>query len=679
MASSYARAAKLGRSQRKKKTTNAAGSKNKSATISTTARSVLATTQRGHTSSHSQYPSSDNSAVISQQQQQQQQQLQQQQSNVFDLGTNIHYPSSSFHQQQGFSAASNSQPSSVIFYSSNTENQENAGHVGFSQLTCSQSLTNDSRGADSTQNSIVAPSELHQNSASSSNSTSRSSGSFYLRTESNPSLFRMVTGQPSRFDTMNSSQQQQQQPSSKPHRQRSWMMASGVASVLSKAATTHRKSHGAGIPATTRSLHDAAVGTSSRQDYSVKILDRDPKPQETTPNSNELQTNETSINSLITDHFKKIVAKPQDKNEPHDNGYAKREEHLVEKQKDMEVLFTTKQQGFEALALDIETKQKGLQKFAAELEEKMRGFDDRVQQETTGALARLNAAANDGVDKINRGMESFHKLFADAKASFKSSVQKLLPSVVYNQAIATTNSSQRFASVASSQKSKDSKKSDDASSSDPSQVSSVPSTVHVPTATTEHGKHQRAPKAKASSTTVSKRTKSTSKVVPTRASSRLKKAKPTFSTPKRSTVRKSRSSSKASCVTPSRASHSPVSISITRRTTTKKRLGAATTAKTAVESTRTKKRLPDDAPTQQRGRKKARMASTAASTKRVPSPEAVSDTQSSSEYTFVSPVLKEMSKRRKEGKGRRHYGGRRSSGKRITSLDDCFDFISQES
>jgi septal ring factor EnvC (AmiA/AmiB activator) len=145
------------------------------------------------------------------------------------------------------------------------------------------------------------------------------------------------------------------------------------------------------------------------------ILDRNPKPDSAAAAAVSIAQTDTMTtmtmtkekpNSLMTDHFEKLVGNDRDDDKSQDKRdgvFAECEQRLEQKQQALEKLFESKQEGLKALASDIEMQQQDLKKLASDIETKMRGFDDRVQEETTGALARLNAAANDGVDKINRG------------------------------------------------------------------------------------------------------------------------------------------------------------------------------------------------------------------------------------------------------------------------------------
>jgi len=647
MVSSYSRAALLKQQSRKskKKKTTIAGKQN--ATYRTPSRMPPPRRPLGalrslkNTITRQKPSSSDNTSFVHSRQQQQQQQ-QRGGTNHFTIGHSNHY-------QQGLLVA-NSQPSTVSFRSSVASQASVGVDVPMSQLTCSQ-FSNESSAS---QNSIVP--ELHQHSASSSsshNTSGRSTSNYMEGSNVAPSLYSMVVGQ----HNGGGGSVQQSLPANTPRR-RPWMgsVASGVLSMSyrSKARVEHSsESSEKRLPLSRAELENdmPSTGAGNVLDHPVKEGE-----EETSIDQDTTKTNEKP-NSLITDHFKvvPINVKSEDKGPQQETLLAEHEKRLEQKRLDLEKLFAAKQQGLEALASDIETK--------------ICDFDKRLEEETTSALARLNAAASDGVDTIHRGMESFSKLVADAKDSFQSMAKKLLSS----------SDTQRGNSVTSSQESEKSMEESGEESSIPSQVSSVPSTVRITSTRTKErvatGKRKNAPKAESSS---DKREEP--KAAPTtRTSKRLKaKTTPAAMSPKRATS--PARNSKAYCVTPSTKSASravqPVSIAVTRRTSTKKRLASTTTAD---DSTLAKTRSSSHVTTNQapRGKKKANRASTASK----PSPETVSDSQSSDESsTFVGPELNAMGKRRKQAKGVcRVYGARNQRIRHVnTSLDDCFDFMSSQ-
>ena len=295
-------------------------------------------------------------------------------------------------------------------------------------------------------------------------------------------------------------------------------------------------------------------------------------------------------------------------------------------------------------------------------------FNDNVQQEMTGALARLNTATIESMDKISRGMESFQQLLLKAKESLKSKylkpmAEKLLPSSLCSSQSDTTQHQE--SSVLTSQESGvESKLSSTFGST--SQGSSVPSTIHT-TSTTSRASSTSTRKnstAKASATANTQKralAKPATAAIPTRVSKRLKTTKASDSTsPKRNGT--SAANNKAYCVTPSTRSGSreavPLSIAVSRRTNTKKRLTTTTTA-TA------------------RGSKKARKTSAL--------PKAtVSDSQesSSSDETntkFVTPMVREMMRGRTT-KPKRAFGknARLRAQAVATSLVDDFGFMSSQ-
>lgn len=670
-----ARAAKLGRKKKKSTTT-----KNGAATTSTSRSNAALPPSKQQQQRNSSAPS-----------------RKQQSSNNNNGGLSFQLPQKPRFQQghrnalfeQVAPSFNMSQPTSTVsFHSSNVSHQEGACfEPPMSQLTCSQFTHESSGTADSSSshhnNSSIGP-ELHQYSASSSSnsSTALRSSSSVFSTGQGRSLFSMATGQPSRFEQeQNSNSNIMMNPPDAPTtsatpRRRTWMglmATSGAASVLSKSISRGVQQQDAPPPPPSAKRSLVPLQPPGNSETSANTM-HDAHVETNTHDLNENQSNEQP-NSLITDHFKvvgsnKFQDDDDDKKQDADAAFAEREERLAEKQKDLETLFEQKQQGFQALATDIETKQQDLQKLAAEIETKMQGFDDKVEQETTSALARLNAAASDGVAKITLGVDSFNKLVSSAKESFQSLIlqpmaQKLLPSAM------------------TSQRNEDSEnQSSQESSSMPSQVLPVPSTVHVTTKTTTKrsasaGKKKNATKTKgAASTRAKKRVEPKAVRQETRTSNRLKKKSKGLSatTPKRAVTR----TSKTSCVTPSTKAASsrvvPVSITITRRATTKKRLGA-TTAEATLRTTRKRSASNESAVQQKRGGKNARKTT---STKGLPSP-AVSDSQSSSDSGFISPVL---NRRKHSTKTRRTYGGR-GSGKKvavgIACLNDSFDFLSQES